>query len=67
MTAAAEPAGRVAILAPTGRDARVAADVLGRAGFATLVCADLAAVRVALADGDDSPPGSAMSGAELPA
>jgi len=44
-----ERVGRVAILAPTGRDARVAADVLARAGFAPLVCADMRAVCDALA------------------
>jgi signal transduction histidine kinase len=38
----------LAILAPTGRDGEVAAAVLGRAGFAVTVCADMAALCAAI-------------------
>src|SRR5947209_3949207 len=36
------PSGQVLIAAPTGRDSFLAADVLGRAGVPTRICADLA-------------------------
>ena len=39
----------VAVLAPAGRDAAVAAMVLGRAGFVPRVCADMASLCAALA------------------
>ena len=43
--AAADAAGpRLAILAPSGRDGAVAAQVLDRAGFAVVVCSEMAAL-----------------------
>src|SRR5947209_12113464 len=45
------PDGRVLVLAPVGRDAALAARVLGRAGIATRPCPDIATLCGALGGG----------------
>ncbi len=51
MTAAPTPDDRVLVLAPTGRDAALTRDLLGRAGVAAVCCPDLEAVCAGLAAG----------------
>ena len=42
---------RVAVLAPTGRDGPLTAQILGEAGFQTLICPDMAGLEAAIEEG----------------